>query len=322
MRILFSFSGTRSRGVAEILASWLRLIIQSIEPWISSEMEKGSRWLFELNHQLEQSDVGIICLTSDNLNSPWICYEAGALSKLNNSHICTFLFDIEPKEIKLPLSQFQYTIAQKSDVKRLVRTLNNIAKSQGEHVISENDLDELFNQLWPKLESQLNEIPLPSELHIEPFDHINQNFVETNAIAIYQAEKLEGKNSVQKIDKDAINGWCKYSKVGEVRKHVIYGPYDALQEMGKYFAFYRIKISSEAPNGPLLYLEVSGGGRAGRSLHRESFIDIGLYDIFALPFTAKTTAPMEYRIRPSASIGEIWIDYVAILKSHNFKKEE
>jgi hypothetical protein len=87
MLVFISWSGLRSKHVAEALEDWLAQVIQAVEPWISQDIDKGSRWGAEIADRLERSKVGIICLTKNNLNSKWIHYEAGALSKamLQNS---------------------------------------------------------------------------------------------------------------------------------------------------------------------------------------------------------------------------------------------
>src|SRR5947209_7773018 len=117
MKIFISWSGERSKVVAETLRDWLQDIIQALEPWISADIEKGQRWSSEIATQLEQAQVGIICLTQDNLNSRWLHFEAGALSKTPKSYVCTFLLDIEPTDFDGPLTQFQHTRAQKEDIK-------------------------------------------------------------------------------------------------------------------------------------------------------------------------------------------------------------
>jgi hypothetical protein len=70
MKVFISWSGPRSRAVAELLKGWLVDVIQAIGPWMSSYIEKGARWVSELSEELEQSKLGIICLTQDNLSSP------------------------------------------------------------------------------------------------------------------------------------------------------------------------------------------------------------------------------------------------------------
>ncbi len=158
MRVFLSWSGERSRAVAEALRDWLPNVIQAVEPWVSaSDIEKGARWSADVARELEQTQVGVICLTSDNLNAPWILFETGALSKtLDNTFVCPYLLDITPTEVKAPLAQFQLTVAQKEDTRKLVHTIN---RAQRETALPENRINTAFDRFWPDLEAQLASIP-------------------------------------------------------------------------------------------------------------------------------------------------------------------
>lgn len=158
MKVFISWSGIRSKNTAEILSSWIRQVIQAAETWISVDIEKGSRWNQEISKELEQTKIGIICLNKDNLNSEWILFEAGALSKTDDAQVCTFLLDIKPTDVKPPLGQFQHTTFSKDDINKLLHTVNSKIIANKERTLSEKDLNELFDMLWPKLESSLNEI--------------------------------------------------------------------------------------------------------------------------------------------------------------------
>jgi hypothetical protein len=115
MKIFISWSGIRSKAVAEALHDWLPTIIQAVRPWLSpADIDKGTRWRTEVATELEHSQVGIVCLTPENLNSSWLLFEAGALSKIQeSSFICTLLYDLEPSTVVGPLGQFQHTLATK-----------------------------------------------------------------------------------------------------------------------------------------------------------------------------------------------------------------
>jgi hypothetical protein len=107
-------------------------------------------------------------LTPENLESPWILFEAGALSKQQkSSHVCTFLFDIEPVNIREPLAQFQATKAQKDDIEKLIQTINRACGDTG---LNEGKLRDTFDVWWPHLEKSLESIPLPSKEHTERRD--------------------------------------------------------------------------------------------------------------------------------------------------------
>ncbi len=43
-------------------------------------MDKGIHWFSQIVLELQRSNIGIICLTPESLNSNWLHYEAGALA--------------------------------------------------------------------------------------------------------------------------------------------------------------------------------------------------------------------------------------------------
>jgi len=132
-------------------------VIQSINPYVSSEdIDKGARWSTDIAKELEDSTFGILCVTKENLEAPWLLFEAGALSKMmDKSSVCPFIFDLKRVEVKGPILQFQSTIFEKEDVKKLLMTLN---KSCGEAGLKEELLSKTFEVWWPNLEESLNNI--------------------------------------------------------------------------------------------------------------------------------------------------------------------
>lgn len=159
MKVFLSWSGHRSYQVASVFKEWLPSVIQSIDPFVSSEdISKGDRWSSQIAKELEESAFGILCVTKENLDAPWLMFEAGALSKLiNKSFVCPFLFDLKMSEVdkKNPILQFQSTINEKEDIRKLVVTLNSAC---GETQLSDEQLKRTFDVWWPKLEQPLNEL--------------------------------------------------------------------------------------------------------------------------------------------------------------------
>jgi hypothetical protein len=158
MKIFISWSGDKSKLIAEHLKKWIEQIIQSAEPWISVDIEKGKKWNQEISQNLEESKVGILCITRDNLNAPWILFEAGAISKSQDSYVCTFLIDINPTDLTGPLSIFQATKFNKDDIFKLLTTINQSIQKQGEKGLSIENLKSLFEMFYPKLEKEINTI--------------------------------------------------------------------------------------------------------------------------------------------------------------------
>jgi hypothetical protein len=82
MTVFISWSGERSKAAARALREWLPLVIHYVDPWMSDrDLSGGERWGVEVSRRLENSDFGVIVLTGDSINAPWILFEAGALSK-------------------------------------------------------------------------------------------------------------------------------------------------------------------------------------------------------------------------------------------------
>jgi len=163
--VFLSWSGERSRLVSEFLRDWISQVVQAAKPWMSeSEVEKGTRSLDEIGKALADIKVGIVCLTPENLERPWLLYEAGCLSKSidERTRLCTYLIaDLEPSDVRAPLGMFQATRATKEETLKLLKTINRVV---GDDPISEENLTAVFEVMWPKLEQRLASLPPPAEI--------------------------------------------------------------------------------------------------------------------------------------------------------------
>ena len=124
VRVFLGWSGERSRATATALNEWLPDVLHGVRPWMSDEIPKGEAWLSALHSAMTSADVGVICLTRENLSSRWIHFESGALFRPDGARVCTFLLDLEPGDVPLPLSAFQSTQPTLSDVTKLLHTIN------------------------------------------------------------------------------------------------------------------------------------------------------------------------------------------------------
>lgn len=157
MKVFISWSGERSRAVADLLDSWIQCVLQATTPWMSSkDIDRGSLWFSEITDQLKDTSIGIVCLTKANKNKPWILFESGALAKgLTSSRVCTFLVDLDSTDISNPLAQFNHTKPNKDELYELIRTLNS---GLGEHGLREAVLEQVFETYWPQFETKFSEI--------------------------------------------------------------------------------------------------------------------------------------------------------------------
>lgn len=157
MKVFISWSGERSRQVANLLRDWLSCVIQAVKPWVSNrDIDRGALWFGQISTQLQDSTVGIICLTQENKAQPWILFEAGALAKgLSTARVCTLLVDLEPEHIKDPLAQFNHTKPDKDSMYALASTLNT---ALGEHGLDAKVLESAFQTYWPQFEADFRAV--------------------------------------------------------------------------------------------------------------------------------------------------------------------
>jgi hypothetical protein len=157
MKVFISWSGVTSKKVAEQIREWLPTVLQTVKPYFTpSDIEKGTRWSSDIAKELDDSKAGIFCVTKENINSQWLMFEAGAISKkVEQSLVCPILIGLDNSDISGPLTQFQTTLFEKSDFKKLVSDLN---KANGDNKLEESVLLTVFEKFWPDLEEKISVI--------------------------------------------------------------------------------------------------------------------------------------------------------------------
>jgi len=173
MNLLISWSKTQSKTVALALHGWLPSVLPGIDPWMSSkDIDKGRDWFQELQNVLYETRLCLICVTPDNVRSPWIYYEAGAIAaKDPDVLICPYLVGVSPSMLSDgPLGKWQCTFAEEDDTWELIKSLNaNALSSRHELSLLEGN----YRARWPVLFEKLQPI-LQSE------EDANQGFIQTD----------------------------------------------------------------------------------------------------------------------------------------------
>ena len=161
MKIFVSWSGDRSKAVAQALERFLPDVVDGVKIWFSDQdISPGSRWNSELSKELQNNSFGIICLTPENLDSRWVLFEAGALSKsMANSRVIPYRLGLDPADIPPPIGQFQGLNADKDGTWSLVSSLHEASKESADT----DRIERRFKKFWPDFEAQIAEIPTPKE---------------------------------------------------------------------------------------------------------------------------------------------------------------
>jgi len=194
MKVFISWSGDRSRMLANSLHGWLTFVINAVEPWMSSnDINPGTRWGAELAGELEKTRYGIICVTADNMNAPWLLFESGALSKqVEKARVVPLLLGIKPSDIEGPLAQFQSIQANEEGMQKLLAGINLTVFEGKERGLDEIMLNEAFNLWWPKLNESIKNIPSVLIPHGKEEERSERAIMEETLILVRDIKRRVG----------------------------------------------------------------------------------------------------------------------------------
>jgi len=130
-----------------------------------TDNEAGTLWDNVLAAELEATNFGVVCLTPTNLQSRWINFEAGALSKaVGRSRVVPLLYRLDEADVGPPLSRFQMKLLNEDGIYDILTSMNTVLDEEVR--IEKSDLRRIFTRLWPDLEAQLDSLsagPSPRE---------------------------------------------------------------------------------------------------------------------------------------------------------------
>ena len=159
MRLFISWSGDHSLEVGQLLNGWFPNVLQNVRPFMSTDIPKGANWFGSILEKLRQSQFGIVCLTSDNISSEWISFEAGTMAaNLDKQRVTALLVDMASINPTLPLAHFQHTTPIRDDMFRLVHAVNSLSREQER--LRDRALEMAFNKWWPDFENRFKQIHL------------------------------------------------------------------------------------------------------------------------------------------------------------------
>lgn len=172
MKIFLSWSGqdSQSHQVAKALRDWLPNVIQQLEPWLSSQdIKTGTNWQAELDKQIADTSFGILAITHESKDKPYLLFEAGALSRQvkDKAYVCPYYFGITSTDFNNPISVYQGEEATREGTLKLLQTINGALEESCR--ISEKSLEKYFDKWWEDLNSKL--------LEIKDYEESNSGFI-------------------------------------------------------------------------------------------------------------------------------------------------
>lgn len=178
MHVFISWSGEKSLVYAEELKRLIEGCIQAATTFCSSQdIHNGENWSRTLFDELATSKYGIICVTKDNINAPWINFEAGAIANKLGNKMTAFLIDLNASDINSPLSFYQATRVDKSSILSLLYSINDTLDKKVDKDIIKNTLEYYYSKFEDNINSHRFATNIKSE---ETYKHIIQILENTN----------------------------------------------------------------------------------------------------------------------------------------------
>lgn len=150
MDVFLSWSTERSQKLAKMFNEWIINVLPTVKTYISTEqIGPGDRWSESIGKGLETNFMGIFFMVEENINSPWLNFEAGAISKnIEGSKVIPLLHHMKPEQINGPIAQFQAKlIHERADILGIVKQINNGITD--ERKINNEILIKLFDKWYP-----------------------------------------------------------------------------------------------------------------------------------------------------------------------------
>lgn len=189
MKLFISWSGEKSRIVAKALKELLSISMQSLDVFFSdTDIEKGEQWNKRLNDELASTHFGIVCLTKENLNSKWINFEAGALSKQVDSRLFILNIDVESSDVGSPLNFYQATRLNREDIYIMLSSINKAMTNP----LESEKLKLIFSKCYPDFDITTKKI-----LDIKNIDYSKKN---NELIKKIQELTLENNNILRRME--------------------------------------------------------------------------------------------------------------------------
>lgn len=178
MVIFISWSGDIAKSIAEALKTELFDIFgddDKLEIFVSSQdISAGTEWFHEISNAIENSILGILCLTKENTSNEsiadWVIFEAGALAfhLKDKKAIIPLLFNTTIPN-KSPLRPFEFIKFDPTQYKKLICDINDKYLNEKYKKNAVRDLAAAsYNRLLPKVETALNKFVDSDRIEVFP----------------------------------------------------------------------------------------------------------------------------------------------------------
>lgn len=158
MDIFISWSGDRSKRIAEALRDWFIKACAGSRPFVSEDIAKGDIWWNALQDALGRGGLAILVLTSESQHSTWVHFEAGSFfGKAGQNRVCPLLMDPAMTNLGGPLAKLQSTVWTQKDFSRL---FDLVHEGCGGNIHARKDV---YDKWWPEIAANVSAISTETE---------------------------------------------------------------------------------------------------------------------------------------------------------------
>ncbi|OBJ86508.1 toll/interleukin-1 receptor domain-containing protein [Mycobacterium asiaticum] len=187
-QVFISWSGPLAKSIASALDNWLPTMFDHIDVWFSdTDIPAGTAWFGDIQQRLNSSDYGIVVVTTENLNRPWMNFESGALSKKLKQDVAR----VTPVLVNFtditqltghPLQQYNAVLLDEDGIRKLC---DSIARSAGRNTAS---VMLRFRNMWPDLEAEIDKAKKSAGTQPEPPDVSEPEVLESLSASVRSLE--------------------------------------------------------------------------------------------------------------------------------------
>ena len=186
--------------------------------------------------------------------------------------------------------------------------------------------DKIEYSSYSNLTRQLKDLVVEQikNLHSSDDEVLDEEFLLSASLKIHHANASYMRHGTGVVEDDtkANNGRAWYTDDSlPCPTHMLYGPYERLEENGSYEAVFKIKISTKSTIGKILHLDVYSNSDPSvnsiRTLTAAEFKRSNKYQLFRVPFNYSGQTDTEYRVIKLKQKIKVWIDYVSVLKTNH-----
>ncbi|PZO47703.1 MAG: hypothetical protein DCF16_17395 [Alphaproteobacteria bacterium] len=213
--IFISWSGEKSKKVANRLADFLEDVLGVKAYTSDKEMKPAQNWRDELERRLSEAKFCIMCLSIENIDAPWMMWESGAIwqarkhaeadSSDRNERVCPFLIDFPPGELPSlagPLGGVNVVRYGEDEVRKLVFQLHHILNPAA----AADGVTRRFQVGWPGCKQDIDGILKEYAASLQPFE----KFAQLREISLERIKRTRESPIMNRLLSETLDAFGQY----------------------------------------------------------------------------------------------------------------